>query len=91
MMLMSDAEVELTSLPVDLLAPADMTVEEPSHVVRSYGGLRDSERDTIDTAVRVHEGNLTLVARDLRISRSTLYLKIKKYELEPTLDRARGV
>jgi transcriptional regulator with PAS, ATPase and Fis domain len=90
MMLMSGAEVDLTALPVELLAPTDATVQEPSPEVRSYGGLRDSERDTIDTAIRVHAGNLTIVARDLLISRSTMYLKIKKYGLERTLAGARA-
>jgi len=30
-----------------------------------------------------------MVAKDLRISKSTLYLKIDKYELNPTLRQAR--
>jgi transcriptional regulator of acetoin/glycerol metabolism len=51
------------------------------------------ERDAIQTVIRLHRGNLTHVARDLRISRSTIYLKLKKYGLEPVLSevRTRGV
>jgi transcriptional regulator with PAS, ATPase and Fis domain len=90
MMLMSDAEVDLAALPPDLLTPAETPGEDSTPAFRSYGGLRDSERETIDTAIRAHSGNLTLVARDLLISRSTLYLKIRKYGLERTLREARS-
>src|SRR5215813_6428974 len=47
------------------------------------------ERDAISTAIARRQDNLTMVAKDLRISKSTLYLKIDKYELNPTLRQAR--
>jgi transcriptional regulator with PAS, ATPase and Fis domain len=91
MMLMSEGDdVTLASLPVDLLAPAPPHAQAAMPPVQSFGGLRDAERDTIETAIRMHAGNLTLVARDLAISRSTLYLKLKKYGLEHSLGEARA-
>ena len=47
------------------------------------------ERDAISTAIARRQGNLTRVAKELRISKSTLYLKIDKYELNTTLRQAR--
>src|SRR6266436_2625209 len=47
------------------------------------------ERDAISTAIARHQGNLTRVAKELRISKSTLYLKIDKYGLNTTLRQAR--
>jgi DNA-binding NtrC family response regulator len=52
-------------------------------------GLEGVERAAIAGAIRKHGGNLTRTSRDLRISKSTLYLKIKKYALEPTIQEAR--
>ena len=47
------------------------------------------ERDAISTAIARRQGNLTRVAHELRISKSTLYLKIDKYGLNTTLRQAR--
>jgi len=47
------------------------------------------ERDAISTAIARRQGNLTRVAKELRISKSTLYLKIDKYGLNTTLRQAR--
>jgi len=54
--------------------------------VRDLGAV---ERDAISTAIERRQGNLTIVAKDLRISKSTLYLKIDKYGLNPALRQAR--
>jgi DNA-binding NtrC family response regulator len=91
MILMSEGDrVGLSALPVELLSPVQTQAVLPAAPVPSFGALRDAERETIDTAIRVHAGNLTLVARDLGISRSTLYLKLKKYGLGQTLGEARS-
>jgi len=47
------------------------------------------ERDAIRAAIARLQGNLTLVAKELRISKSTLYLKIEKYGLGGALREAR--
>jgi transcriptional regulator with PAS, ATPase and Fis domain len=43
--------------------------------------LEEVERAVIDKAIRKNHGNLSLVAKELGISRSTLYSKIEKYGL----------
>lgn len=43
--------------------------------------LEDMERHTIATTIKRHNGNLAEVARQLGITRQTLYNKIKKYDL----------
>jgi transcriptional regulator of acetoin/glycerol metabolism len=39
------------------------------------------EKRAISKAIQVHNGNLSKVAKDLKISRQTLYNKIKKHGL----------
>jgi len=52
-------------------------------------GLDVVERDAILAAILRYHGNLTQVARALRIAKSTLYLKIEKYELDHVLQTVR--
>jgi len=48
-------------------------------VPRSTARLRDAERDHLETALRARDGNVQAAARDLGISRGTLYRKARKY------------
>ncbi len=43
--------------------------------------LSENEKDLIKSALEKFGGNITLTAKELGINRSTLYEKIKKYEL----------
>ena len=43
--------------------------------------LEEMERDAIANAIRTYDGNLSLVAQQLGITRQTLYNKIKKFNL----------
>lgn len=47
----------------------------------SSGTLEEMEKNAIIIAIRQHSGNMTEVARQLGITRQTLYNKIKKYEI----------
>lgn len=86
--LMTDGQiVDVGALPPELTgdlqpvpAPTDGRME----------GLERVEREAIRAGIHAHRGNLTRVARQLRISRSTLYVKVKKYELEATLNEWRA-
>src|SRR5882724_3490846 len=51
--------------------------------------LEAVERDAISTAIASCHGNLTLTARELRISKSTLYSKVRKHGLDKVLLEAR--
>jgi transcriptional regulator of acetoin/glycerol metabolism len=84
--------VDLAALPRDLFDELSGT-REPAHASDTLpvreATLGRVERDAISAAIVVRQGNLTQVARDLNISRSTLYLKVKKHSLDPVLDEAR--
>lgn len=80
--------VGLADLPGDLRAAVDAGGDRAGRTVGA-GALQCLEREAIGTAVRAHRGNLTRVARELQIAKSTLYLKMKKYALEPILDEVR--
>jgi DNA-binding NtrC family response regulator len=44
--------------------------------------LKDMEKNLILKSITTNNGNLTLVAKELEMSRSTLYRKLKKYNIE---------
>jgi transcriptional regulator with PAS, ATPase and Fis domain len=90
-MLTNDDTVTAATLPEEIALSVAATGREPDVSVES-AAVRDLdavERDAISTAIGRRHGNLTMVAKDLRISKSTLYLKIDKYGLNPTLRQAR--
>jgi transcriptional regulator with PAS, ATPase and Fis domain len=92
MLLATRDVVDLATLPSDLFDELAVTREPAraldTHPVRE-ATLGRVERDAISAAIVTRQGNLTQVARDLNISRSTLYLKVKKHALDPVLDEAR--
>ncbi len=50
--------------------------------------LQNIERDLIAVAIEQYDGRMTKVARALGIGRSTLYRKLKEYDLEPQSQNA---
>jgi sigma-54 dependent transcriptional regulator, acetoin dehydrogenase operon transcriptional activator AcoR len=50
---------------------------------RELSKLRQLERDHILERLQARQGNLGLVAKDLEISRTTLWRRIKEYQIEP--------
>jgi sigma-54 dependent transcriptional regulator, acetoin dehydrogenase operon transcriptional activator AcoR len=90
-MLTNDDTVTAAALPEEIALAVAAPGREPG-VSAESAAVRDLdavERDAISTAIARRQGNLTMVAKDLRISKSTLYLKIDKYGLNPTLRQAR--
>src|SRR4029453_5122858 len=90
-MLTSEDTVTAAALPEEIALAAGGAGREPG-VSAEPAAVRDLdavEREAIGTAIGRRQGNLTMVAKDLRISKSTLYLKIDKYGLDPTLRQAR--
>ena len=70
--------------------PAELTSSRPAPVASAgVMDLESAERDAIAGAITACRGNLTVVARQLRISKSTLYLKVKKYGLDKLVPDAR--
>jgi DNA-binding NtrC family response regulator len=52
--------------------------------------LEQIERDLIEYAIDLYAGHMTEIARRLGIGRSTLYRKLKEYDLEEHIVRAAG-
>jgi sigma-54 dependent transcriptional regulator, acetoin dehydrogenase operon transcriptional activator AcoR len=89
MVLMAEGDVVgMQVMPNDMRshseARPDNKLTEALHL-----GVEALECDAIGAAIRQHQGNLTQAARALRIARSTLYLKMKKYSLELVRDEVR--
>jgi transcriptional regulator with PAS, ATPase and Fis domain len=90
-MLADDDTVTAAQLPEEMAFLGAGARDEP-HVSAESATVPDLdavERDAISTAIARGQGNLTRVARELRISKSTLYLKIDKYGLNTALRQAR--
>lgn len=52
--------------------------------------MKSVERNAILRVIREAKGNLTAVARELGIAKSTLYVKLKRFGLENVVDDLRG-
>lgn len=71
--------ISMEHLPPELRPKAYSAMDE----CRSYTDLRSMERMLIEEALRRHNGNRKLAAKDLGIDTSTLYRKIKNLNLSP--------
>jgi transcriptional regulator with PAS, ATPase and Fis domain len=86
MVLLTEGEhLGVSALPVEVRSREDDDGSSAPWSPR----LEQLERDAIIVAIRIHRGNLTIVARDLRLARSTLYEKVKKYALDDLLSEVR--
>jgi transcriptional regulator of acetoin/glycerol metabolism len=89
MVLLTDGDVVgPETLPHEVAAAAQRRFD-PGPAAGRAAGLEGVEREAIADAIRRHGGNLKRVAGELRISKSTLYAKIKKYVLEIVLEEVR--
>ena len=52
--------------------------------------LMGAEKSAIMRAIAVHGGNLTRAAADLKIAKSTLYEKLRRYGLDGNIIKRRG-
>jgi transcriptional regulator of acetoin/glycerol metabolism len=91
MTLATGGGVTLADLPPEIASA--ITQPNPQLPVPTHSApvvdLEAVEREAISTAIAGRQGNLTLVAKELRISKSTLYLKVRKHGLDKTLLEAR--
>jgi transcriptional regulator of acetoin/glycerol metabolism len=91
MTLATGDDVTLADLPPEIASA--ITQPNPQLPVPAHSApvadLEAVEREAISTAIAGCHGNLTLVAKELRISKSTLYLKVRKHGLDKTLLEAR--
>jgi transcriptional regulator of acetoin/glycerol metabolism len=59
----------------------------PFDDVPALGGLEHAEREVILNAIRQFDGNMTAVAREIGIAKSTLYVKLKRFGIDERLKR----
>ena len=76
----TERSVRLGDLPEEVGTPG--APPSTSLVLEGNASLEDTERQAILQAIEAGGGNLSLVAKTLKISRSTLYRKMKHYGLE---------
>ncbi|GGB95819.1 sigma-54-dependent Fis family transcriptional regulator [Marinobacterium zhoushanense] len=72
---------ESDALTPEDLAPEFKAVSTAAVTEQGISPLELAEREMIAQAIREQGGNLTQVAKQLQIAKSTLYIKLKKYDL----------
>jgi len=92
-----DTNVSLADLPFELFFPEAIPKKEFLHGQSSPAGggktilelmetrkkrIKDEERRLIIDLLKVHNGNVSMVAREMGISRTTLYKKMKLYKVD---------
>ena len=79
-----ELQVSCGELPEEIRAASANRLPEGCAELRA-SSLEESERQAIVRAVQDVQGNLAQAARALGISRSTLYRKLERYQLEGIL------
>ncbi|MCK5028165.1 MAG: sigma-54-dependent Fis family transcriptional regulator, partial [Bacteroidales bacterium] len=64
------------------LSADDFYLKSAQVIENKSNKLEDVEKSTIQKVLEKHKGNLTKTAKELDISRTTLYLKLKKYDIQ---------
>ncbi len=83
LLVVAGLELKLDDLPANIIAASGPSPQTPVTTSTSRGSksLEDLEREAIVTAMESNRGNLSDVARQLGIGRSTLYRKLEQYGL----------
>ena len=85
LLVVAGLELKLDDLPANIIAAGGPSPSPQTPVSTSTAGgpksLEDLERDAIVSAMESNRGNLSDVARQLGIGRSTLYRKLEQYGL----------
>jgi two-component system NtrC family response regulator len=77
----------ITATDMELSLPGVAVVQEELVSPESLGQMRKRvEIDLLSHALARHQGNLSWVARDLKISRPTLYRQLRRYGLDRSAD-----
>lgn len=96
-LLMSEGDcIERGDLPPEILGegmPSEektLFIKEGNHSLDGAITLVGAEKSAIMRAIAVHGGNLTRAAADLKIAKSTLYEKLRRYGLDDNIIKRRG-
>jgi DNA-binding NtrC family response regulator len=86
LLLADGPELGLDDLPLSLGAGPTFATAQPSPPTSAALSLEELEKRAIERALSRHGGNLSDVARQLGIGRSTLYRKLEQYGLRDKKD-----
>ncbi len=64
-----------------ILETEDLDVRNKQNMKKMSGSLEEIEKQAILAALKKHQGNMIRAARELDITRQTIYNKMKKYDL----------
>lgn len=85
-LLSDDGELGFEDLPPEITSSESVTTHisevTPPQQVSPRGEIAESERDAIVNAIAMEKGNLTRSAARLGIAKSTLYEKMKRYNVD---------
>ncbi len=83
-----DSIIQIHHLPAELLSPSKETQQAPIPVETPVTKVVD-EYNHILAALRQYGGNITLAARELGIHRTTLWRKMKRYQIDSSIPPVR--
>ncbi|MFS8037928.1 sigma-54-dependent Fis family transcriptional regulator [Xanthobacter sp. AM11] len=83
-----DIPDEIWTVPDADIVPPPATAS-PGEPLRGLTGMENAERLALLRAMQAHKGNMTAVARDLGIAKSTVYAKLRRFGLEGVVGEAR--
>ena len=86
-----DSVLGVTDLPPEIGLSIVTDKHDGTESLVAIGNLEDAEMQLICVALEADHGNLTMVARHLGIAKSTLYAKLKKYQLNQVVVGVRGL
>jgi len=87
---LSEADIpdEIWTQPESDTPPSTAPAGEAGHL-RGLSGMENAERLALLRAMQMHKGNMTAVARDLGIAKSTVYAKLRRFGLEGVMGETR--
>ncbi|MFG1418959.1 sigma-54-dependent Fis family transcriptional regulator [Xanthobacter sp. V0B-10] len=84
----ADVPDEIRTPSEPAVAPADAAFG-PRPPAPGLSGMEHAERAALIGAMQANRGNVTAVARSLGIAKSTVYAKLRRYDLEGAVDEVR--
>ncbi|MDQ0507480.1 sigma-54-dependent Fis family transcriptional regulator [Xanthobacter agilis] len=88
-------ELGEADVPDEIRTPAEAPVgfadagQSPVSPALGLSGMEHAERAALIRAMQAQRGNVTAVARSLGIAKSTVYAKLRRYDLENAVDEVR--
>lgn len=76
------AEIVIEDLPPFLLSQLQHGDGEAPPAMTTLSPMEQEEKKILENLLLTHKGNLSVIARECKIARTTLYRKLRKYQLQ---------